>query len=101
MVYHGSPFLAQRVWTGALRTLLRAGVSKSPRGIHKLLSCWQAKKKFQGEGFCDMCPPVGEVEVSSPIAPVMPHQQPQRPEGQSGLSRGVLTHGKGASAKNS
>ena len=55
MVYHGSPFLAQQVWTGALRTLIKAGVSKSPRGIHKLLSYWRANKKFRGEGFCDMC----------------------------------------------
>ena len=46
-------------------------------------------------------PQVGEAEVFSPFAPVMPHQQPRRPGGQSGLSRGVLTHGKGASAKNS
>ena len=44
---------------------------------------------------------VGEAEVSSPAAPVIPRQQPRRPEGQSGLSCGALTHGKGANAKKS
>ena len=46
-------------------------------------------------------PQVGEAEASSPVAPVMPRQQPRRPEGQSRLSCGALTHGKGANAKKS
>ena len=45
MVYHGSPFLAQQVWTGALRTLLRAGVSKSPRGIQKIAKLLASQEK--------------------------------------------------------
>ena len=60
LLEHGLPWVTVFGPTSvgwALRTLLRAGVSKSPRRIHKLLSCWQAKKKFRGEGFCDMCSP--------------------------------------------
>ena len=55
------------------------------------------RKQFEyGHGSGTPPPQAGEAEASSPVAPVMPRQQPQRPEGQSGLSRGALSHGKGA-----
>ena len=77
-------------------------VNPERQSFPMLLANQQRNQGNWGHGSGTPPPPHGgEAEVSSPATARHTPSTAKRPEGRSRLSRGALTHGKGASAKKS